>query len=208
MKNSRVVLTTACVAVSLSLTAVAMAGTTTTTAQKPATASSSKPHTTHQGKTMANTVTVTATVASIDPKTRAVTLKNDAGKEYSFIAEPYVKNLSQVKVGDLVTVTYTEAIAWSLKKDNAMTASSSESMSSAPAGQKPGMAAGSKTTVTVTITAIDPKAPSVTFTGPAGHTETVKVKDPKKLEGVNVGDKVDITYTEALAVKVQEAPKK
>jgi len=31
---------------------------------------------------------------------------------------------------------------------------------------------------------------------------------PEKLEGVSVGDTVDITYTEALAIKVEEAPTK
>ena len=61
--------------------------------------------------------------------------------------------------------------------------------------------------MTVLITAIDPKAPSVTFKGPAGNTRTVKVMHPEKLQGVNVGDTVEITYTEALAIKVEEAPK-
>ena len=32
--------------------------------------------------------------------------------------------------------------------------------------------------------------------------------DPAKLQGVNVGDTVEITYAEALAVKVEETPKK
>jgi hypothetical protein len=62
--------------------------------------------------------------------------------------------------------------------------------------------------VTVSITAIDPKAPSVTFKGPAGNTKTIKVKYPEKLKGVNVGDTVDITYTEAIALKVEAAAKK
>jgi hypothetical protein len=61
--------------------------------------------------------------------------------------------------------------------------------------------------VTVTITAIDPKVPSVTFKGPAGNSRTVKVMQPEKLQGVAVGDTVDITYTEALAVKVEKAAK-
>jgi hypothetical protein len=212
MKTSKLVLTTACVAVSLSLTAVAMAqsatASTATTKKPAATSTSHKTETTHKGNTTTSTTTITATVSAVDAKTRHVTLKDDAGKEYSFVAEPYVKNLGQVKVGDMVTVAYTEAVAWQLKKDNTMTASSSETMSSAPAGQKPAATVGSKTTVTVTITAIDPQTPSVSFTGPAGNSMTVKVKDPKKLEGVSVGDKVDITYSEALAVKVTEAPMK
>jgi hypothetical protein len=34
------------------------------------------------------------------------------------------------------------------------------------------------------------------------------VKDPGKLDSVQVGDIVDITYTEALAVAVEEAGRK
>ena len=41
---------------------------------------------------------------------------------------------------------------------------------------------------------------------------SVKVEDPKNLAGVKVGDKVQVTYTQALAVSVEspkaEAPKK
>ena len=61
--------------------------------------------------------------------------------------------------------------------------------------------------VTVEVVAIDPAIPSVTFKGPEGNTKTIKVKDPKKLNGVKIGDMVDITYTESLAIKVDKAPK-
>jgi hypothetical protein len=37
---------------------------------------------------------------------------------------------------------------------------------------------------------------------------TIQVEDPKRLQGVNVGDLVEITYRRALAVSVQEAGKK
>jgi len=60
----------------------------------------------------------------------------------------------------------------------------------------------------VLITAIDPTVPTVTFKGPAGNTRTIKVRHPEKLEGVKVGDTVEITYTEAFAIKVEEAPTK
>jgi hypothetical protein len=35
----------------------------------------------------------------------------------------------------------------------------------------------------------------------------VKVKDPKKLDGVSVGDLVQLTYTRAVAIAVKPAPK-
>jgi len=59
----------------------------------------------------------------------------------------------------------------------------------------------------VTIKAIDLSIPSVTITTEDGSTMSFKVEDKKNLTGVKAGDKVQITYTRALAISV-EAPKK
>ena len=155
------------------------------------------------------TTTVTAKVTKIDQKTRKVTIKTDDGKEYSFIAGDNVKNLAQVKKGDVITAVYTEAIAYQVRKHNKQTGVEvTDAVAAAPAGAKPAGAVVQQTTVAVTVTAIDPTIPTVTFKGPQGNTKTIKVKDPQKLVGVKVGDVVDITYTEALAVKVDTAPAK
>jgi hypothetical protein len=63
-------------------------------------------------------------------------------------------------------------------------------------------------TVTGTIEAIDAKKKRVTLKGPEGKTQEIKVKDPKNLKNVKVGDQVVLTYTEALAVSVEPAKKK
>jgi Cu/Ag efflux protein CusF len=168
-----------------------------------------QPATTPKGDAALATVTVTATVAKIDHKTRAVTLKAANGQEYSFVADEAVKNLAQVKKGDVVTATYAEALAYELKKGGSATgAVVTAAGGAAQPGEKPGAAAGRKVTATVAITAIDLKAPSVTFKSASGETRTAKVQSPAKLAGVKVGDTVEVTYAEALAVKVEPAPKK
>ena len=59
-----------------------------------------------------------------------------------------------------------------------------------------------------TIDSIDKKAPTATIKGPEGNAETIKVKNPKNLEGVKVGDLDDITYAQALALALDKpAPK-
>jgi plasmid maintenance system killer protein len=63
-------------------------------------------------------------------------------------------------------------------------------------------------TVTATIEAIDAKKNRVTLKGPEGKTQEIKVKDPKNLVNVKVGDQVVLTYTEALAISVEPAKKK
>ena len=63
-------------------------------------------------------------------------------------------------------------------------------------------------TVTATVEALDKKNQTVTLKGPEGKSVTVKVKDPKNMENVNVGDEVVITYSEALAISVKPTKKK
>jgi O-phosphoseryl-tRNA(Cys) synthetase len=161
-----------------------------------------------KGETVAASVTVTAKVTSVDLKTRKVKVVTDDGKKYSFIAGDNVVNLPQVKKGDIITAVYTEAIAYQVRKHNKETGVTvTDAAAAAQPGQKPAGAVMQQTTVAVTITAIDPTVPSVTFKGPEGNVRTIKIKDPQKLNGVKVGDVVDITYTEAIAIKVDPAAK-
>ncbi len=190
MRSLRVSVVVACVAVALCLAPMALS-------QAPP-----------KGEAVIASVDVTATVTKIDQKTREVTLKAEDGQKYSFVAGEAVQNLGQVKKGDVVTVTYTEAVAYEIRKGGKAGASVAAGAAAAPIGEKPAGVVAAQTTVTVKVAAIDAKVPSVTFTLPSGDKRTVKVKDPAKLQGVKVGDTVDITYTEALALKVQPKPKK
>ena len=54
-----------------------------------------------RGETVVATVEVTATVIAIYQETREVTLRMEDGTEVSFVASEDVKNLPQVKVGDV-----------------------------------------------------------------------------------------------------------
>jgi hypothetical protein len=59
----------------------------------------------------------------------------------------------------------------------------------------------------VTITAIDPKASSVTVKDPRGRLVTLAVRDAKQFQNLKVGDTVDVTYYESLFIKVARPPK-
>jgi len=194
MIRSRYSMTAACLAGALFLATAAQG-------QAPAAAP--------KGEGVIASAQVTATVTKVDQTTREVTVKSQDGKEYSFVAGDDVKNLAQVKAGDVITATYAEAFVYEVKKGGqAIAPATAVAGGSAAPGMKPEGAIARQTTVTVLITAIDPKVPSVTFKGPKGNTRTIKVLHPEKLQGVSVGDTVEITYTEALAIKVEEAPKK
>jgi hypothetical protein len=58
-----------------------------------------------------------------------------------------------------------------------------------------------------TIAGIDKAAGTVTLQGPTGKTTTIKARDPRNLDRVTVGDLVEITYTEAVAVSVEKSAK-
>ena len=162
-----------------------------------------------KGETMVASVEVTAVVTAIDQKTREVTLKKEDGSEVTFVAGEDVKNLAQVKTGDVLHVVYGEALAYEVKKGGTTAAPvTAVAGGAAELGQKPEGTLARQTTATVIITAIDPQAPSVTFKGHSGEVRTIKVLHPEKLVGVSVGDTVELTYTEALAIKVEEAPAK
>jgi hypothetical protein len=152
----------------------------------------------------------TATVEAIDHSTRMVTLKGPKGKSVTFKASDEVRNLAQVKVGDEVKFAYYESLAVRvLKKGEAFpTAGESAAMSRAKAGEKPAGAVGTETNVNATITAIDKKANTVTLKGEGGKTVTVTPLRPEKLDEVKVGDRLAITYTEAIAVSVEKVEKK
>ena len=194
MTKFKAATTAACLAATLCLASVARA-------EAPAAAP--------RGEAVMASATVTATVVKIDQKTREVTLKGEDGEEFSFVAGEDVKNLAQVKPGDKVTATYAEALAYEVKKGGEMVGPATVvGGGAAEPGARPAAGVARQTTVTVMITAIDPKAPSVTFKGPQGNTRTIKVMHPEKLEGVSVGDTVQLTFTEAFGIKVEPAPKK
>ena len=75
-------------------------------------------------------------------------------------------------------------------------------------GTRPGGTSAEQRTITATITQIDPKVPSITFKGPNNWTYSSRVEDRKAIEKVKVGDKVDITWTQATLIDVGSATKK
>jgi Cu/Ag efflux protein CusF len=151
-------------------------------------------------------MTVEATVEEIDHDSRKVTLKRPDGKTVTIEADEGVKNLPQVEVGDRVTVEYIEAVAIQVFAPGEMTPENSvvTAVSSAKPGEKPAGVAMEEITAVATINAIDKANGLVTLAGTEGRVKTVKARNPENLEKVAVGDKVMITYTEAIAISVTE----
>ncbi len=154
-------------------------------------------------------VSATATVSAIDQDTRQVALQRADGSVIKFRAGENVRNLAQVKVGDEVTATYYESLVYEVKKpgEAALGGAIAEGTERAKLGEMPGGAAARVIVLNAAIAAIDKPAGTVTLRGPSGDTTTIKARDPQKLDRVAVGEIVEITYTEAVAIAV-ETPKK
>jgi len=158
---------------------------------------------------VSKTIEFQATVAAIDPKTRIVTLKTPDGKESTFYVDERVRNLRQIKVGDEVRLAYVVALAWKLNKSQ-KTAPGPKIETGATAaepGAKPAGGVARRISFTASIEAIDLANGTVTLKGPEGNSRTFNARNPDNLKKVKVGDLVDITYTESVAVKVEPAPK-
>jgi Cu/Ag efflux protein CusF len=152
-----------------------------------------------------NTVTTTVTITAIDQATRSITLRAANGDEDTFTVGPDVRRFNELKVGDRIRATYHESLVFQLRKPGETSTPSGGTVAGGRIREVPGGAMGAQQTTTVTVKAVDMSAPSITVVTSDGRTMTRKVQDRKNLEGVNPGDRIDVTYTQALIVNAEPA---
>jgi hypothetical protein len=156
-------------------------------------------------------VRVSATVTAIDKATRTLTLKLKGadGKTFPLVASAEVRNFDQIQVGSEVIVGYLQALAIELKKGGGAKVERVDSSASARAevGAQPAGMAARKITATGDVIALDAATQTATVRGP-NRTIELRVPDKKQFQMIVVGDQIQVTYTEALAVSVEPAPKK
>jgi Cu/Ag efflux protein CusF len=149
----------------------------------------------------------TATVEAVNQDTREITIKNEDGEVTTLTAGPQVQNFAQIKPGDRIEAEYYESIAINVRgaKDAAAISNSVEQAAArtAPLGDKPAGVGARQVTLVANVEKIDANNQLVTLRGKSGNTRTIKVRDPKNLQNLKVGDQVIATYTEALAVTVK-----
>lgn len=157
---------------------------------------------------IAQTVEFSAAITAIDKASRTITLKGPKGDEVKVVAGPEVKNFDQLKVGDVVNAKYLESLVLELKKGGGLPVAKTEKAGTASAkpGEKPGAVGGRQVTVVGNVTKIDAATQTVTVKGPE-RTVDLKVRDPEQFKLIAVGDQIQATYSEALAVAVTPAAK-
>ncbi len=154
----------------------------------------------------ARTAEITATITAIDAKTREVTLKGPQGNEKTVTAGPEVKNFAQMKVGDQVRMQFVEALVLELKKGSTAPVGrvDEDAAQGAKPGERPAGIVGRRVTIVAEVVALDAATQSVTLRGPK-RTVTLDVQDPAQFALMAKGDRVEATYTEAVAISVEPA---
>ena len=150
-------------------------------------------------------IELTTKIEAIDHSARLVTLKDKDGESETIYCGPEVKRFDELKVGDTITMRYYESIAYAIRKPGQPSGLPATSGPKITRGQgaRPSGTIAQQETATVTLKAIDLKVPSVTVLTEDGRTMSFKVEDKKNLKDVRVGDKVEITYTEAVMISVK-----
>jgi Cu/Ag efflux protein CusF len=152
----------------------------------------------------ADAIQIQGKVKSINKKTREVTLVGPQGNQMVIPAGEDVKNFDQIRVGDLVTLTYVQALVLELKtvQNNGIRERvESENKVAAKPGEKPAGMIEKTTRIVANVVAVNPKAQTVTLRGPK-RTVEVAVKDPAMLKEIKVGNQVEATFIEAVALVV------
>lgn len=149
--------------------------------------------------------TVTATVEAVEQGSRTVIIRTKSGELRSVELGPNVQ-IEKIHVGDNVNATYYENIIIRKKPAGEADVDTLE-VAAHRNDAKAGGSIGVQQAITATITAIDMNVPSISLKGPRGWSYSSKVQDKKALEQVKVGDKVDITWTQAILASVTPATK-
>ena len=154
--------------------------------------------------TVTNVVKITASVEAVNAANRTLTLKGRRGNIITLPVGPDVKNFAQIKVGDLVVVRYVEALTLELKKGGTAVRERVErdANASAQPGARPAAGLAREVTIVADVIAVDSKKQVVTLRGPSRVVD-LKIRYPNQLKLVKVGDQVEATYTEAMAVSVR-----
>jgi hypothetical protein len=152
--------------------------------------------------------TVEGAVEAVDHSARTVTIRSKDGRVVTLDVPPEAVRFEQVKVGIPVQASYYDLVSVRLKPAGEPSVDRTiEPTTVANPGSLPGATKIRQRVATVTITGWDPVNRVVSFTGPNGVAYTRRLLDttePKIVEGLKKGDRVDVTRTEAVTVSVSQ----
>ena len=158
------------------------------------------------GRVITSTARREAIVESVNKETREIKVVDANGKIHTFVAGEMVANFDQIEPRDRIVTEYLESVAVFVVPEGTPEMGDTGLVEVAPLGEKPGMAMADTYMVAAKIDAIDADSRVVTLRGRDGFQSAIRVADDVELANVKVGDEVRMRVTEAVAIKVVEAP--
>lgn len=158
-----------------------------------------------EGAGEVDAMTASATVESVDPADRTVTLKNEQGETRTIHLGKEVRNFDQIQPGDKVRATLAEETVVAVSKGGeAPGAAEGLVMARAPEGAKPGMFLAETTSMTGKIDSVDPDKHMLTITTPDGKQKELRVSRRVDLSQLKSGDDINAKVTQALGIIVEK----
>jgi Cu/Ag efflux protein CusF len=145
-------------------------------------------------------------VVSVDKADRKVTLLGPRGNVVEIEAGEQVRNFDQIKVGDILRVTYHEAVAHYIGTPGSQPSTDAAIVvARAPEGSTPGAMVAGAIDVSASVKGIDRKAREVTLELPNGNVVTHEV-DPsvKAFDTLKVGDSIHARVTRSFAIAMDK----
>lgn len=152
------------------------------------------------------------TVQSIDYKTRMIVVKTDSGQTISKRVENDVKNIEQIKKGDVIVAQFVESVAVDIRtpESGAKKPDISEySYVEAKTDQKnPYKLKARVIEARAVVTEIDYAKRFVTIKGPDGNKQSFLVdKSVANFKNIKKNDVIIVTYTESVTFTIEKAVK-
>ena len=154
-------------------------------------------------------VTMRGSVAAVDHFQRVLTVRAEQGNLVVADIPIAIQAFDQVRVGDVVTMSYTDRATLRAKPagEPAVDRALPATVTPAPGTPAGGLVAPQRIT-TVTITGWDPATRVVTFRGPKGAEYSRRLLDSTEasvLSNVRPGERVDVVWSEATRLSFQGA---
>jgi hypothetical protein len=150
------------------------------------------------------TVQLTASVVGIDREANTVTLKGPEGNARTLEAQPY--NMKKIDIGDTVNVEYAQHMTIEVFANDGMEpgAGVMGAMGENKEGETPAAMEMITTVATATVEEINIEANTFKLKWPGGEIKEYEAQNPENLKKADVGDLVVTTYTEAIALTLNE----
>lgn len=153
---------------------------------------------------------VKASVIAVDTETRQVVLKGPEGSIFTVHAGPVIKKFDEIKVGDTIVLTQTDAVVVDIAKPEegqGIGIQIAQAVGTAPENAPPAGEVIDTIRLTGEIVRLDAKDGEVTLRGPEGRLYTVqatKDEHKAKIKDLKIGELVQITFQQSIAVAVTQ----